>query len=92
MKTQLFAVYDSKAEIYEKPFHMQTVGQALRGFTDVINDKETPLGQHPEDYTLFHIGDYDNTTANFNIYESKKSLGNGIEFLETLDILKEQTA
>lgn len=82
MIEQVFVVYDSKAEIYEKPFHMQTKGQAVRGFTDVINDKQTPLGQHPEDYTLFHIGEYDNLKGIYSIFESKKSLGIGIEYLE----------
>ena len=82
MKQLVFVVYDAKAEIYEKPFHMQTKGQALRGFTDVANDKETSIGQHPEDYTLFEIGEYDNLKGNYEMLPTKKSLGLAIEFLE----------
>jgi len=80
MKQLLFVVYDSKAELYNFPFQMQTKGQAIRGFTDLANDVNTTIGQHPEDFTLFQIGEYEDTKGEFTILDAKQSIGTALEF------------
>ena len=59
MLHKIFSVFDSKAELYLTPFFMKTKGEAVRGFEDVANDKNSAIGRHPEDYTLFELGEYD---------------------------------
>lgn len=77
---KLFTVYDSKTECYGKPFCLTTKGEALRGFADVANDPQTQLCKYPADFTLFELGDWDDSNAQFSIHEAKINLGTAIEF------------
>lgn len=76
----MYSIHDSKAETYTPPFFTQQDGQATRQFKDLVTNPEHPFGKHPQDYTLFFIGTYNDENA-----EAEKltpiSLGNGVEFL-----------
>jgi hypothetical protein len=78
MKQQIYAVYDSKAEAYMQPFFLQNDAMAIRGFNDAAN-KDTPIAAHPEDYTLFHIGEYSEIKGEITP-KTPRALGNAIEF------------
>lgn len=85
MKLEIFTVYDSKAESYLPPFFLPQIAQAKRSFANCCKDKENhAFGQNPQDYTLFHLGQYDDGNATI---ENNKiiSLGNGIEFFTQLN-------
>lgn len=56
---KIYAVYDSKGQSYTPPFFDHAEGRALRTFADCCNDTEHQFGKHPEDYTLFNLGEYD---------------------------------
>lgn len=58
MILKLFSVFDRKAEVYLPPMYYLTVGQAVRDFTDALNG-DTPMAKHPEDYTLYEVGFFD---------------------------------
>lgn len=75
-----FAIYDSKAEFYSDPYPYHTTGEALRAFTETANDANSNISKHPEDFTLFEIGSYDNTSASWTPLEAKKSLGTALEY------------
>jgi len=81
MNHRLFTVYDEKAEIFIPPFFVPTDGLAVRAFADCVNSADHQFGKHPHDYTLFFVGTFDDSDASFQI-EHKKSLGNGVEFLD----------
>ena len=78
----MFTVYDSKAEAYLQPWGNKTKGQAIRMFTDTVRDEKSNFNKHPEDYTLFEIGEYDESTAELLAHEAKISLGSAIEMLQ----------
>lgn len=59
MKLEIYTIYDSKAEQYGRPFYQQNHAEAIRSVTDLVNDPNTTVGRHPEDFTLFHIGEFD---------------------------------
>jgi len=63
MKVKMFAIWDDKAKAYLNPFCFPQTGQAIRVFTGAVNDKNTEFFKHAEDYTLFHIGDFDDATG-----------------------------
>ncbi len=63
MKHNLYSVYDSKGQSYTIPFFDHAQGRALRTFADCCNDPGHTFGKHPEDYTLFYCGTYDDETA-----------------------------
>lgn len=66
MISQIFAIYDTAAQSYSPPFVSHTKGMAIRLFSETSIDKTTTIGRHPADYTLFHLGEYDDLTASFS--------------------------
>lgn len=66
MKVQLFSVYDRKASIYMSPFVARSTIDATRQIAASFREpqmRETPVGQHPEDFDLFHVGSFDDETG-----------------------------
>lgn len=60
---KIFSIYDKKAVAYNQPYFFPQTGQALRAFADLVNDNTSPLCRHPEDFALFHIGEYNDNTG-----------------------------
>lgn len=86
MVTKIFTVYDSKAEAYLQPFTMATRGEALRSFADTVADPNHQFNRHASDFTLFELGEFDNLTCSFLIYEAKISLGSANEFKSNISL------
>lgn len=63
MITLLCAVYDEKAQLYNSMFFPKNIGTAIRGFGDACRDPKTVLHAHPEDYSLYHIGHFDDESG-----------------------------
>lgn len=76
----MFAVYDSAAEAYGTPFFIKTTGEAIRGFAQATNDPKSQLHAHPQDYTLFELGEYDELSAQITQLVAPKSLGKALEY------------
>lgn len=82
---KMFVVYDSKAEAYNSPFFLKSRGEALRGWSDTVNDPQTMFYKHPSDFTLFEMGEFDENTGEIRIYEAKASLGTALEFKKSAE-------
>lgn len=63
MVLKVYSVYDEKAQAYHTPYFFPNDGIAQRGFSDVAMDQKTEICRHKEDYSLYLIGEYDNTSA-----------------------------
>lgn len=63
MNYGLFTVYDKKLEAYAQPYFSPNIATALRAFVDACADKGSMLYQHPEDFQLCKIADYDDQTG-----------------------------
>lgn len=59
----VLAVKDEKANSFMKPVFDVTKGSAARSFGDAVLDEKLPFGTHPEDYALYLIGQYDESTG-----------------------------
>lgn len=81
MKHKMFVIYDSKANAYMTPWFLHQDAMAQRAFSDCVNDQNHNFGKHPEDYTLFQIGQFDDQTAELNINEKPKTFGNGLTYI-----------
>jgi len=77
---KVFTVYDSKSDAYMQPFFMQTKGQAVRAFSDTVNDPKHQFYKHAEDFTLFELGSFDELSALFDLHLTPVSLGCAIEY------------
>lgn len=78
MIKKVFSVYDEKSEAYLQPFYLDTVGQAIRAITDCVNDNNHAFCRHTADYTLFQLGEFDDSCGSFT--DNRKSLGSLVEF------------
>jgi len=81
MTHKMFVIYDVKANAYMQPWFLTQEGMALRAFSDCVNDADHNFGRHPEDYTLFNIGYFDDNTAEIHS-QAPKSMGNGLEYVK----------
>jgi len=78
---KICTIYDSKAEAYLTPMFFQSCAQGVRSFTDIVNDKSHAIGLHPEDYTLFCIGDWDERKGEIVLFKAAESLAQGIHMV-----------
>lgn len=56
------AVRDLKTG-FDNPFAVRATAEAVREFNYLKTDTATKFGKHPEDYTLFHIANYNDVTG-----------------------------
>ncbi len=63
MKLILFAVHDKKLEAFMAPHPCLTKGEAIRNFSDTVNDPKSRLNKHPGDYDLYELGSWDDTSG-----------------------------
>lgn len=55
----LMAVKDEAVGAFMAPFAVRSRNEALRSFTDAVNDPKMQFNAHPEDYTLYVVGEWD---------------------------------
>jgi len=59
----IFCVHDSKADVWGRPFTVQSLGLAKRGFTEAANDATTEICKYAEDFSLWQLGSFDEQTG-----------------------------
>lgn len=65
MLYKAFSVRDQKGEVYNLPFYKKTLGEAERDFASLLKDEKSMVHQYPEDFDLYHIGEYDDQKGIF---------------------------
>lgn len=80
MNQHIFAVYDSKSEMFMQPMFFKAKGEAIRAFADESNREKSAICIHPEDYTLFHIGEYNVETGLITPLTTPTSMGLATEY------------
>jgi hypothetical protein len=65
---------------------MHNDGLAIRAFQDNVNaEQENNISKHPDQFTLFKIGEFDDATGEIKT-DVVKSLGTGLEYKNSPDI------
>jgi hypothetical protein len=79
MKMVICSIRDSAADAYGRPFFLPSVGVAIRSFTDEVNRpaEDNQIYQHPEDFDLFELGEFDDVTGRFTLLDVPKQLALG---------------
>lgn len=81
--TKMYASYDRTAELFSGPVPADSDGVAIRSFMDAVNNTNQPsdLANHPDDFELYYIGEYDFSTGLFNPVDprSQKPLVTGTQ-------------
>lgn len=91
MMTMCFSVFDTKAAVFGTPFFMPREAMAIRSFEDLTNDGKSLVFNHPEDFSLYHVGDFDDDSGEMvpvkprNLVTAasllKPSVGSGIKLI-----------
>ncbi len=83
MKHKMFSIFDAKALAYLPPFCLPEAGMAVRTFGDCVNSDDHQFGAHPEDYTLFLIGTFDDRTGIVADLEQRCVVCSGVELVRS---------
>lgn len=81
MKMQIVAIRDIVANVYSQPQFTNSLGAAIRSFGDSCRDKQHPIGQHPGDYELYHLGEYDDGDASFVTDHPPRQIAVGANYI-----------
>lgn len=75
----IYSIKDDQVDAYAQPFFMPTHGAALRAFADHVNEKDTPANKHPRDFSLWHIGTWDEASGTITSAKPSK-IGTALEY------------
>lgn len=74
----IIAVYDKKTGLFDKPFSVRHNAEAIREWDIVIKDTNTKFGKNPEDFDLFQIATYDDSTGEILTLKPHTHLASGV--------------
>lgn len=77
MLMYIYTVRDSAAQVFGRPFYLANPGVAVRVFTDQVNDPsdgQNDLFRHPDDFELFELGTFDDSSGIFEIHMSPRPI------------------
>lgn len=80
MELNAYCIVDSKGKFFNLPFFVRNVEIAKRSFSDLVRNPQTDIGRHPEDYTLFYVGKFDDSSGSLK-GETPQSVCNGLEYV-----------
>lgn len=101
MDLKVFSIYDQKAAMFMQPMFYVNEATALRSFSQIVNAGDNDVSKHPEDFTLYHIGEYSDGTGELrdveatvlvNALQVKEQLGPELDATEEMKaVVKEFT-
>lgn len=91
MKMSIYAIFDSAVKTYSRPMFLNTDNEAIRSFQSECNRVGSVINAHPDQFTLFNIGEYDDNTSLIKSSEPR-SLGNAVQYKDTRGELFERAS
>jgi len=92
MRLQIFTIFDAKAEAFLRPFCLPTVAHARRELAEVMQQPTGPFVDYPEDFTLFHVGEFDDETGEVQPLIKQESHGNLLLIKNELKLRRQKNA
>lgn len=86
MIKSIFSIFDEKSKLFLPPMFYVNNGEAIRAFTDLVNNKQTFLHTHPEDYKLYYVGTFNDLTCKFQSTDQPDFLIHASDVLVNTDI------
>lgn len=65
MIVKAYCLYDNKVCAFATPFFAVNHATAIRMVKEVGMDLNTTVGRHPNDFQLYHVGEFDDQTGTF---------------------------
>ena len=63
MIQNVYSIKDSKSNTYANPFYSINHQTAMRSFNQAANDSNTTISQYPEDFSLYHLGTFNDESG-----------------------------
>lgn len=79
-KLILLSVRDLKADYFLPPFTMRNSQEALRAFSDLVVKPGSTIHDHPEDFVLVRLGEFDCLTGQITL-EQIINLAKGTDYV-----------
>ncbi|AXH77074.1 MAG: nonstructural protein [Microviridae sp.] len=80
MQKSMFSCFDSKAGVFSSPFTSINSNVALRDFSMAASDPNSQISQYPEDYILYEIATFDDSTGVITEIAPPINLGHASQF------------
>lgn len=80
MILEIFAIFDDKAKAFMTPFFMHNQAMASRTFKHTVNDPSHQFSRSPEDFNLFCLGTFDDSSG--KLEAKQELLFNGLQLKE----------
>lgn len=61
----VYSILDGKSHVYSPPFLSRHTGEALRSFTDLVNDERSTVSKYPGDFQLVQVATFDDELGTF---------------------------
>lgn len=78
----ILAIRDRQLGAFMQPAAFQSIGQGIRSFRDETNNRESPLNKHPEDYDLYHCGNWDEKNGKIEAFPEPTQIAIGSNLIE----------
>lgn len=83
-KENLYSIFDSKANTYGMVFGSVSDGVAHRMFLSAVASGNSDISRYPEDFYLFCIGSFDDTTGILDPSVAPRMVVSGVSVLQAL--------
>lgn len=81
MIIKIFSINDVKALSFGQPFFAVNKGIAVRMFSDLVNDKNSMVSKHPDDFKLYMLGEFDDNSGGLSPVAQPEFLHSASEFV-----------
>lgn len=68
MRLVVFTIYDRAVNGYLPPWYARSKGEAIRSFTEAVNDPTKNFGKYATDYALCELGEFDDNSGEFIVH------------------------
>lgn len=82
----VFSVHDKAVNAFLQPFYCRSKGEAIRSFTEAVNDKSKPFGKHALDYALVSLGEFDDVAGQLKPSDPVRVVS-ALEVIEQDDVI-----
>lgn len=85
MKSNVYCIFDSKSESYHPPTLQPNHATAIRAAENILKNPQSQITQTPEDFSIFHIGQFDDNTGKVTSREPLEHVANFHEIAAQLN-------
>lgn len=89
---QVYSLRDSKAGTFSRPFMKLSQAEAVRDFTQLARDPSSQVSAFPEDFDLYHLGEFNDETGKHNLLETPAHIVKAVQLPQhrPMSVINEQ--